>query len=238
MSLRLTARRLMLAASICCTGLALTSASANANGVNLDNTGAPVRTVTGAELLDGTPVPGWLRNSEAFQDVTLESVGEEAFRDAVFYSTDAVSVPTLGTPRDFTAAQLLAEVTYCGTVDLTIRALCYGDADGGLADSVTSPSDACPQRAVCLWRDAAFKGRMLKFYDVTSYWQNLGAPYYFDNQMSSWRNRKANDARWSEHADGGGFWRCMGAFTRDSYIATDQDKASAIKIGPNPEWCN
>lgn len=89
-----------------------------------------------------------------------------------------------------------------GTVVLNLAPMAYGD---------------CPDTWVCLWQDDNYAGRMLQFHDVTTYWQDL-ASYGFNDEMSSWRNRKNKDAKWAWNTGGGGTQRCMGANSSSSYV--------------------
>lgn len=104
--------------------------------------------------------------------------------------------------------------------------------DGGstlLQVGPTAFSD-CPDTWVCLWQDQNYAGRMLQFHDVTTNWQNL-TDYGFNDQMSSWRNRKNKDAKWAWDVGGGGVQRCMNANSSSSYVGSgDNDEASSIRI--------
>lgn len=103
----------------------------------------------------------------------------------------------------------------------------YVFSDGVILQSAADFSD-CPDGWYCLFRDAGWQGRMLQFRDVGS-WQNLTA-YGFNDQMSSWRNRRNADSKWAEHVNGGGFVRCSDSNSAASYVGdADNDKASSIR---------
>jgi hypothetical protein len=85
----------------------------------------------------------------------------------------------------------------------------------------------CPSGWLCLWQDSNYSGRMLKFHDA-GYWQNL-TNYGFNDEMSSWRNRRGLDAKWSYDINGGGTRRCMDAGASASSV-NGNDEASSIKI--------
>jgi hypothetical protein len=103
--------------------------------------------------------------------------------------------------------------------------------------------DDCPSGWVCLWEHADFGGRMLQFSqcdvngDGTCDWQNLTA-YNFNDQMSSWRNRKSVDAHWAYATNGGGTRRCMESQSSSNWVgAVDNDEASSLIIRKNDGWC-
>jgi hypothetical protein len=110
--------------------------------------------------------------------------------------------------------------------------------DGGKVLLQLGPNsfDSCPSTWVCLWHDSNYAGRMLQFHDITTYWQNL-TDYGFNDEMSSWRNRKAVDAKWSYDVGGGGTQRCMDAGASASSLGGDNDEASAIRIFGSSTIC-
>jgi len=55
--------------------------------------------------------------------------------------------------------------------------------------------------------------------------------------MSSWRNRKLKDAKWSYDTGGGGTQRCMDSQSSASGLGGDNDEASAIRIFGNDTIC-
>ncbi len=61
-------------------------------------------------------------------------------------------------------------------------------------------------------------------------WVNL-ADLGFNNIMSSWRNRKAVDAKVAEFADGGGERLCLDSFSNSAWVGSAwNDRASSIRI--------
>jgi Peptidase inhibitor family I36 len=103
--------------------------------------------------------------------------------------------------------------------------------DGGAVLLELGPTSfaSCPSGWLCLFQHANWNGRMLQFRD-TGFWQNL-TNYGFNDQMSSWRNRRGFDARWAEHVGGNGFRRCMATGAAAAYVGdSDNDEASSIKI--------
>ncbi len=95
----------------------------------------------------------------------------------------------------------------------------------------------CPDDWVCLWQDRDFRGRMLQFREWQDGWQNL-TNYGFNDEMSSWRNRKNKDARWAWHTNGDGTRRCMNANSSSSYVGNgDNDEASSIRIYSDGSFC-
>lgn len=109
-------------------------------------------------------------------------------------------------------------------------------------------SSQCDNGWVCLfenddWNHPNGDGRVVQFRqcdvagDSACDWQSL-VPYDFNDRMTSWRNKKADDARWDWHSDGSGADRCMESETRLSHVgATDNDQASAIKVFNRDDVC-
>lgn len=94
--------------------------------------------------------------------------------------------------------------------------------------------NSCPQHHFCLWNDANFSGYMTGSGCVCG-WQNLG-PY--NNQMSSWRNRRPHDSKWAYERNGGSPIRCADSQSSLSYVgATNNDKASSIKLFTDDSQC-
>lgn len=88
--------------------------------------------------------------------------------------------------------------------------------------------DDCPNNWLCLFEHADWRGRMLQFQSCCT-WQNLTA-YGFNDQMSSWRNRRSNDSRWAYDINGGGTKRCMDSKSAVSWVGSaDNDQASSIR---------
>jgi hypothetical protein len=96
--------------------------------------------------------------------------------------------------------------------------------------------DDCPPGYVCLWRDADFQGAMLRSNDCCS-WINL-APYGFNNVVSSWRNRRSNDAKLAEFANGDGAKLCLNNNSSDNYVGSAwNDRASSLKLFNDSAQC-
>ncbi len=109
-------------------------------------------------------------------------------------------------------------------------------------------SSGCLSGYACLFENRDFNhgndGRVLQFRqcnitgDSNCDWQNL-ANYGFNDQMSSWRNKKSADAKWDWHSDGSGTDRCMDSLSRSSYVGDgDNDEASAIKVFDRDNVCS
>lgn len=94
----------------------------------------------------------------------------------------------------------------------------------------------CPSSWVCFWRHTNFQGRMLQYQDCCAI-QNF--PADFNNEMSSWRNRRGNDAFWYFNQNGGGGGRCMESRSSDSYFQgqTVNDAASSLRISMRDDFC-
>lgn len=94
----------------------------------------------------------------------------------------------------------------------------------------------CPSGWLCLWEDRDYSGRMLKF-QSTMYWQNL-TDYGFNDEMSSWRNRRGYDSKWAWHTNGGGTRRCMDSYSSSNYVGSgDNDEASSIVNYVSDSYC-
>jgi peptidase inhibitor family I36 len=107
----------------------------------------------------------------------------------------------------------------------------------GAATADLAPTDSvCPSGYVCLWEDAGYTGRRVAFSacdvdgDGVCDWVNL-ILFNFNDEMTSWKNAKTVDAKWSFNAGGGGTQRCMNAgFVNPQLSGSNNDQASAIKI--------
>jgi hypothetical protein len=94
----------------------------------------------------------------------------------------------------------------------------------------------CPSGWVCLWEHSDFTGQMVAFKECCS-WHNL-ADVGFNNQTSSWRNRKAVDAKVADLSNGDGDRLCLNSWSSDGWIgATWNDRASSIKIFSSDAAC-
>ncbi|MFE6613120.1 peptidase inhibitor family I36 protein [Amycolatopsis sp. NPDC057786] len=102
-----------------------------------------------------------------------------------------------------------------------------------LSLSPMAPGD-CAANYVCLWENRDFTGRRLQFRDPGL--KNL-VDYGFNDQMSSWYNRRGVDARWYYNI-GGGTSRCMQAGARSAYVGNgDNDQATSLRIYTSASAC-
>lgn len=109
--------------------------------------------------------------------------------------------------------------------------------EGGTVAVTVGPAafDDCPASWLCLWENAGYGGRMVQFQDAGS-WQSL-VPYGFNDLTSSWRNRRAVDARLGENA-GGGTNICVGNGGSASYIGDAwNDRVSSVYITNSSTIC-
>ncbi len=110
-------------------------------------------------------------------------------------------------------------------------------------------ADLAPTRAtcfagfVCLYGDANYGGRQVSFSacdnngDGVCDWVNL-ILFTFNDQMSSWKNMKTVDAKWSFNAGGGGTQRCMNSNSQNPQLsAANNDKASAAIVYTSSSVC-
>lgn len=109
-------------------------------------------------------------------------------------------------------------------------------------------SSGCDNGWACIfenrdWNHPDGVGRVLQFRDCNISgdsncdWQILDL-YNFNDELSSWRNKKTDDAKWDYHFDGSGPDRCMESETRRAYVGdTDNDEASAIKVFNRDDVC-
>jgi hypothetical protein len=94
----------------------------------------------------------------------------------------------------------------------------------------------CPSGWVCLWQHADFEGAMVMLHDCCA-WENL-ADVGFNNMMSSWRNRKAVDAKVAELANGDGARLCLRSSSSDSWVGSAwNDSASSAKVFASDGAC-
>lgn len=115
-----------------------------------------------------------------------------------------------------------------GAVAIDEDTVSFDNGDVILELSGTKGYSDCPSGWLCLWQDRDYAGRMLQFRSTGS-WQNL-TDYGFNDEMSSWRNRRSADSKWAWHIDGGGTIRCMDSFSSTSYVGSgDNDEASSVR---------
>ncbi|EME51657.1 peptidase inhibitor family I36 protein [Amycolatopsis decaplanina] len=108
--------------------------------------------------------------------------------------------------------------------------------NGGETTLSLSPGAAsnCQENYVCLYENRDFGGRRLQFRSPDL--KNL-VDYGFNDQMSSWHNRRSVDARWYYNI-GGGTSRCMQAGARASYVGNaDNDQATSLRIYTSGSAC-
>lgn len=108
--------------------------------------------------------------------------------------------------------------------------------DGKVAVTVGAAGfDDCPASWLCLWENASYTGRMAQF-QQPGYWRSL-VPYGFNDITSSWRNRRAVDARLGENA-GGGTNLCVGNGSSAGYIGDAwNDRVSSVYITYSSTIC-
>lgn len=107
-------------------------------------------------------------------------------------------------------------------------------SDGNIVIAPAAFGD-CEDGWVCIWEHANYAGRMLQFQD-RGYWQDLTA-YNFNDQASSWRNRINQDAKLSQHIQGGGTQVCMQPNSSNSQLTGFNDEASSIKLFKTADVC-
>ncbi|WP_164479266.1 peptidase inhibitor family I36 protein [Nakamurella antarctica] len=107
----------------------------------------------------------------------------------------------------------------------------------GAAVSLTAKSFAdCPSGWVCLFAQASWGGRMLKWSDPGTA-ADLSS-FSFNDQMSSWANRGPYAAKWFYNAGFAGTSRCMQPYTSNSYVgSSDNDEASSFRIYTDAAAC-
>lgn len=94
----------------------------------------------------------------------------------------------------------------------------------------------CPSNWLCLWADASYTGRMLRWSDPGTR-DDLSA-YGFNDQMTSWANKTNYDGRWFYNAGFTGTTRCMQPHSSAINVgSTDNDKASSIAIYTDGAAC-
>jgi hypothetical protein len=116
-------------------------------------------------------------------------------------------------------------------------------AHGAAFADLAPTRGTCFAGSVCLYADANYGGRLVSFSacdyngDGVCDWVNL-ILFTFNDQMSSWKNTKAADAKWSFNAGGGGTQRCMNSNSQNPQLsATNNDKASAVIIYTSSTVC-
>jgi hypothetical protein len=116
-------------------------------------------------------------------------------------------------------------------------------ADGAAFADMAPTDGVCPSGYVCLWDGPSYTGRRVAFSacdtngDGICDWVNL-ILFTFNDQMTSWKNAKTVDAKWSFNAGGGGTQRCMNAGSQNPQLSGANDnQASAVKIFTSSAAC-
>lgn len=110
-------------------------------------------------------------------------------------------------------------------------------ADGSEVSVAPASFADCPSGWVCLWSDASFTGRLLR-------WSNPGtrvnlSDIGLNDQMTSWANRGPYDARWFYNPNSSGTTRCMNPGTSNANVGTtDNDKASSLAVYTDSVACS
>lgn len=74
----------------------------------------------------------------------------------------------------------------------------------------------CPSARVCVFQSAGFSGALLGYRQAGVPLQDVSLPN--NDRMSSWGNKTTTNARWYQHAGGGGFCLTMAAGGTNSYV--------------------
>lgn len=98
----------------------------------------------------------------------------------------------------------------------------------------TAPSD-CPIDYVCLWANPEYLGSLVAFRDCCA-WVNL-ADVGFNNSASSWRNRKAVDAKIADFQDGNGNRLCLNNGSQAATMGSWDNQATSIKVFSSSAAC-
>ena len=87
----------------------------------------------------------------------------------------------------------------------------------------------CLNGNVCLYVNTNYTGTIVQFNDCCP-WENL-SDYDINNAVSSWRNRRANDARLAAAVDGGGDKICLAAESASPVMPAGWDNlASSARL--------
>ena len=92
---------------------------------------------------------------------------------------------------------------------------------------MAAPSD-CPFDYVCLWAHPEYIGGMVAFRDCCN-WYNL-ADVAFNNNASSWRNRKSVDAKIADFQDGNGDRFCLNDGGQSGNMGNWDNRATSLKV--------
>jgi hypothetical protein len=98
----------------------------------------------------------------------------------------------------------------------------------GVANASDGQATRCPKGYLCLYEDANFKGRMVKFAD--NEWQRLRVPWDFNDKTSSWKNRSGRTAclSWDWRP---GRERLSLPPGSSAHMGSWNDQASGVKVG-------
>lgn len=109
-----------------------------------------------------------------------------------------------------------------------VAAIALAGILGGATSASAAASD-CPANTLCFFADGNFTGTMYSVSGPQGTWVNV--PGWFNDQMSSWVNNLAYDARWSVDPSGGGSTFCMNSGnTNPQVISSRNDLMSAYYI--------
>lgn len=82
---------------------------------------------------------------------------------------------------------------------------------------------ACNDTEVCFYPNANYGGSVALILTGSGGWINAGDVGFPNNEMSSWKNRSNDDARWATGSGGGGDWFCVDANTNEPSLAPARD---------------
>ena len=90
----------------------------------------------------------------------------------------------------------------------------------GLASSATAAASDCPSTSLCFFQDINYSGDIYLDTGTQGSWHYV---YWFNDQMSSWINNSAYDARWSVDASGGGATYCMNSASQNAQVISSRN---------------
>lgn len=161
-----------------------------------------------------------------------------------------VSGLALSTPTATAEGPLADEIATLTAAGINVAQLAPGWAiqdgeivwrDGDVMATIEPAAyDDCDSGYVCFWADKSYAGRRLQFRDTGL--RGDMRDYSFNDQMSSWRSRRALDARWYYDYSGTGTSRCMESGSSNSDVGsglwnTDNDEMSSFRIYTNDTSC-
>lgn len=110
--------------------------------------------------------------------------------------------------------------------------------DGGQIRRTLDAADdyVCSAGWLCIYKDANFKGYMFVAQDPGDY-INL-ADYGFNDQASSWINRRQADGRWWYHESGQpNPYRCINSLATLGNLGSDNDQMSTFVVYASASVC-